>query len=125
MKRYQSFTEIVQDASDLCLVWRDLQGKTVTILELMDSMEKNPDLEPPKAYMLSEEGAIGATDRYEYSTGWILFPMEEGPEKEACLERLRSYFKGETKSGVRYCKYCGAELPEEARFCMKCGKPQD
>lgn len=23
-----------------------------------------------------------------------------------------------------FCRYCGTELPDEANFCLKCGKPQ-
>ncbi len=93
MKRYQSFKDLVKDASQFCLVWRDVQGKPVTVLELIDSMDKNADLQPPQAYMLSEEGAIGATDRWEYAVTWILVPMEDGEEKDAILQKLETYLK--------------------------------
>ena len=129
MRRYQSFGDIVNDATDLCLVWRDVQGKPVTVIDLMDALDSNADLVPPKSYMLSEEGAIGVTDAYEYAIGWILFPMEDSEEKEACLQKMRAHFKEEetqqAESSYKFCENCGQKLNAGAKFCTKCGKPQD
>lgn len=93
MKRFQSYAELVTEASKLCNVWHDIEGKPVTILELVDSAGKNPDLIYPQSYVLSEEGAIGAADRYEYTAAWILVPMEDCEEKEILTEKITAYFR--------------------------------
>ncbi|MBR4456186.1 MAG: zinc ribbon domain-containing protein [Solobacterium sp.] len=127
MKRFQSFAELVKEAGSLCSVWVNIEGKPVTILELVDAMDKNPDLEAPKAYVLSEEGAIGATDQYEYSVAWFCVPMEDGPEKTKIMKRLEAALNGKPeKAGgaeaAQFCVECGTKLPSDAKFCSKCGR---
>ena len=129
MKRFQSFEEAVRCAAEQCAVWRDNQGKAVTVLALIDSIEKNPDLTAPASYMVSEEGALGTTDQYEYRTAWILYPMEDGPEKEKYLREIQQMIDpsaAETASqpAVIYCTNCGKQLDADAKFCSSCGKPQ-
>ncbi|MHA1721532.1 MAG: zinc ribbon domain-containing protein [Candidatus Baldrarchaeia archaeon] len=49
----------------------------------------------------------------------FLFQSNESP-KEASLS-LKDYDESQASS-IKFCMYCGTQLPSDAKFCYKCGK---
>jgi type I site-specific restriction endonuclease len=48
------------------------------------------------------------------------FDYSKAPQKNNCIENNSSESKG-IKTGVKYCRECGKKLPEDAKFCDRCG----
>lgn len=136
-------------AMSRCAVWRYAQdGTPFSVLEIFGMAKEMDEKRPEDStsfYMVSAEGAIGLSPGKEYLTQWLFIPMEEGPERDAVIARMKETmdeWEAEEKAKApapepisapvprsvptaRFCMHCGAPLPEGSRFCPACGATQE
>ena len=126
------------------VVWRKTNdGTPVNFLNIFytaQEMDAKKTPEDTYYYMVSAEGAIGITPKYEYMVKWLFIPMEPGPEKDAALDKLKEdYDQVEAEAAAqeaaenaatqpqlpKFCTHCGTPFPDDtARFCTNCGAPR-
>ena len=134
------------------LIWRKTNDGTpcnfLNIFYTAQEMDAKKTPEDTYYYMVSAEGAIGITPRYEYMVKWLFIPMEDGPEKDAALDKLKADYDqveaeaeaaeaaeqaaaqapapaAEAPAPPKFCTHCGAPFPDDtARFCTNCGSPR-
>ena len=132
MKHFQTMTEAVRAASQLCPGWLVLEsGEPVEadaalyLAGVTDRLDHEDDAAGETYYLTSDEGAVGVTSRYEYLAQWILIPLprpmaEIERDISAELDRRRStQSQGET---ARFCPWCGSRQTPGAKFCPDCGR---
>ena len=130
MKHFQTMTEAVRAASQLCPGVLE-SGEPVEadaalyLAGVTDRLDHEDDAAGETYYLTSDEGAVGVTSRYEYLAQWILIPLprpmaEIERDISAELDRRRStQSQGET---ARFCPWCGSRQTPGAKFCPDCGR---
>lgn len=150
MKHYKTLMNALAGAMPVCMTWKlagteeGMNARDVYALALEEGgdEEKLPEQD---FYVVSAEGAIGLTTRFEYLTRWIFIPVM-GEEREKEMERLRSELKfdrdmaereaaemeagSKAEAGVKVGTSAGSVEGnwETARtaaphFCSNCGNP--
>ena len=152
MKHYKTLMNALAGAMPVCMTWKlagteeGMNARDVYALALEEGGD-DEQLPEQDFYVVSAEGAIGLTTRYEYLTRWIFIPVT-GEEKEKEMERLRAELRfdqetaaaeaAEAEAQAAAEAKAGAEAEEAARleaeeqpqirpaakrFCTSCGKP--
>ncbi|MBQ1423851.1 MAG: zinc ribbon domain-containing protein [Lachnospiraceae bacterium] len=94
MKHYKTLMNALAGAMPVCMTWKlagteeGMNARDVYALALEEGGD-DEQLPEQDFYVVSAEGAIGLTTRYEYLTRWIFIPVT-GEEKEKEMERLRA-----------------------------------
>ena len=134
MKHFQTMTEAVRAASQLCSGWLVLEsGEPVEadaalyLAGVTDRLDHEDDAAAETYYLASDEGAVGVTSRYEYLAQWILIPLprpmaEIERDVSAELERRRSEQSQGRTEPARFCPWCGFRQKPGAKFCPDCGR---
>ncbi len=126
MKRIKTCAEAVVLAGNVCQSWRVMSGEQklnlidmLTVAEQMD--EENPT-EEDFYYLVSTEGAIGITWKWEFLVNWLYVP-EEAFEEEPVQGQPIPTAASPQPEVKRFCSKCGKPLLANARFCRGCGTP--
>ena len=135
MKHFQTMTEAVRAASQLCPGWLVLEsGEPVEadaalyLAGVTDRLDHEDDAAGETYYLASDEGAVGVTSKYEYLAQWILIPLprpmaeiEAGIAAE--LERQSRGMQLTRQAPTpAFCPYCGSKQKPGAKFCPECGR---
>jgi ribosomal protein L40E len=135
MEGYKTFIQAMDDASDHCSVWENLEDKSICLYnELMEAAFFIDGLSPLPDnlwWVAFEDGTVGLLDDNTDEIMIMYVPVASPPVYEKYtgedLEREMNEFfeqlEKEEDSAPAFCMYCGARLPEGAEFCMKCGSP--
>lgn len=135
MEGYKTFIQAMDDASDRCSVWTNLEDGSLCLYnELMEAAAFTDGLSPlpdNQWWIVLDDGAIGLLDEINKEVMLMYTPVQSPPVTEKYngddLERKMQEFYAEAEkeddSAPAFCMYCGAALPEGAAFCMKCGSP--
>ena len=129
---YPTFAMALGIAMTRCLVWK-FQGNTYDAFQLAKFAETF-DVGTPRTdgsfYMVSMEGAIGASPGVEYLTQWLFLPVSGAAERDAALEQMRQRVRAAASQinsapDTGRCLHCGAayESPDD-KFCTHCGAPR-
>ncbi len=136
MKHYKTLMNALAGAIPVCMTWKlagteeGMNARDVYALALEEGGDEE-ELPEQDFYVVSAEGAIGLTTRYEYLTRWLFIPVT-GEEKEREMERLRAELRFDQETAEAEAKARAAvqsaqpEMqPQSApkRFCTSCGKP--
>ena len=134
MKHFQTMTEAVRAASQLCSGWLVLEsGEPVEadaalyLAGVTDRLDHEDDAAGETYYLASDEGAVGVTSKYEYLAQWILIPLprpmaEIERDISAELARRRSQQTQRQGEAGRFCPWCGFRQEPGAKFCPDCGR---
>ena len=144
MKHFKTMTEAVRAAAQLCPDWIVIESgdyvdadAAAYIARVTDRLDHEDDAASETYYLVSDEGAVGVTSKYEYLAQWILMPlmrpMEEiEAEIEAELRRQQQQVQQaeQTRQGAAaptaetpaFCPYCGYKQQPGAKFCPDCGR---
>lgn len=135
MKHYKTLMNALAGAIPVCMTWKlagteeGMNARDVYALALEEGGDEE-ELPEQDFYVVSAEGAIGLTTRYEYLTRWLFIPVT-GEEKEREMERLRAELRFDQETAEAEAKARAAVLPAQPemqpqsapkRFCMSCGK---
>ena len=152
MKHYKTLMNALAGAMPVCMTWKlagteeGMNARDVYALALEEGGD-DEQLPEQDFYVVSAEGAIGLTTRYEYLTRWIFIPVT-GEEKEKEMERLRAELRFDQETAAAEAAEAEAQAAAEAkaraeaeeaarleaeeqpqvrptakRFCTSCGKP--
>ena len=94
MKHYKTLMRALAGAMPICMTWKlagtdeGMNARDIYAPALEEGGD-NEELPEEDFYVVSSEGAIGLSTRYEYLTRWIFIPLT-GEEKEKEMERLRA-----------------------------------
>ena len=148
MKHYKTLMSALAGAMPVCMTWKlagteeGMNALDVYALALEEGGDEE-ELPEQDFYVVSAEGAIGLTTRYEYLTRWIFIPVM-GEEKEKEMERLRAELRFDRDTAAAEAAEAEAHAAAEAeaqaraqaeaearpkiqpagsRFCTSCGKP--
>ena len=132
MEGYKSFIQAMDDASDHCSIWTDLQeGEDISYEELMeaafftDTLAVLPD---DQWWVAMDDGAVGLLNEFDKQIVIMYTPVKSAPVKikytgdelERKLYDLMPENDTEGEDPV-FCIKCGTKLPAGAVFCPKCG----
>ena len=139
MEGYKTFIQAMDDASDHCSVWTNLEdGSLCLYSELMEAAAFTDGLSPlpdDQWWMALDDGAIGLLDETNEEVILMYTPVPSPPVTEKYTgddleKKMQEFFaepereeENKADNAPAYCMYCGAKLPEGAAFCMKCGSP--
>ena len=143
MEGYKSFIQVMDDASDHCSKWVNIdEGTEVSYDDMMEAAVFTDGLMPlpdNQWWMAFDDGTVGLLDENTKEI-WVMYrPVKSPPVKEKYTgdkldKKLRDFmppgtYATEVKqntetpdSAPAFCIYCGAKLPAGAAFCPKCGK---
>ena len=118
MKHYKTLMSALAGAMPVCMTWKlagteeGMNARDVYALALEEGgdEEKLPEQD---FYVVSAEGAIGLTTRYEYLTRWIFIPVM-GEEKEKEMERLRAELRFDQETAAAEAAEAEARAAAEA-----------
>ena len=134
MKHFQTMTEAVRAASQLCSGWLVLESgepleadAALYLAGVTDRLDHEDDAASETFYLTSDEGAVGVTSKYEYLVQWILIPLPRpiaDIERDAAaeLEHRQSQQAPERTRTPAYCPWCGFKQKPGAKFCPDCGR---
>ncbi|MBQ8934080.1 MAG: zinc ribbon domain-containing protein [Lachnospiraceae bacterium] len=93
MEHYKTILSALSGAMPKCMSWvlagteEGMNARDIFVFA-MEQGGENEQLGENEFYVVSSEGAIGFTTKYEYLTRWIFIPTE-GEFREAEMQRLR------------------------------------
>ena len=134
MKHYKTLMNALAGAMPVCMTWvlagtnEKMNARDVYALALQEGGD-DEQLGEQEFYVVSAEGAIGLSVRYEYLTRWMFLPIE-GEEREQEMERLRAELRFDQETAARepaaapqpaFCYTCGKPVTPGAKFCRNCG----
>ena len=141
MRHFATMTEAVQAASKMCPGWLVFEsGEYVEadaaayIARVTDRLDHEDDAASETYYLVSDEGAVGVTSRYEYLAQWILMPMMrtmaeiEAEIQSELLRQQRAQQSRQQQTAApaaetpAFCPYCGYKQGPGAKFCPDCGR---
>ena len=129
MEGYKSFIQAMDDASDHCSRWIDLEdGTEYSYEELMEAAGFTDGLVilPDNQWWVAmDDGAVGLLNEYDKEILIMYRPIKSPPIKvkytgDELDKKLKAFFESE-EDAPAFCIKCGTKLPEGAVFCPKCG----
>ena len=141
MEGYKSFIQVMDDASDHCSKWINIEdGTELGYEDMMEAAVFTDGLMPlpdNQWWMALDDGTVGLLDENTKEI-WIMYrPVKSAPVKEKYTgdeldRKLRAFlppgaYPAEEKTEASaeehvFCIHCGTRLPAGAAFCPKCGK---
>ena len=86
MTRIKTCMEAVVMAGNVCQIWRVMNGdQKLNLIDMLAVAEQMDEENPPEEdfyYMVSAEGAIGITWKWEFLVNWLYIPDEVFDEEE-------------------------------------------
>ena len=134
MEGYKSFIQAMDDASDHCSVWTNLEdGEIYTYEEMMEAAGFNDllvILPDNQWWVAMDDGAVGLLNEYDKEILIMYRPVKSAPVKvkysgEEFYNKFAPYFEDDETAeddAPVFCIQCGTKLPEGAVFCPKCGR---
>ncbi len=131
MEGYKSFIQAMDDASNHCSIWTDLQeGETISYEELMEAAFFTDGLAPlpdEQWWVAMDDGTVGLLNEFDKQILIMYTPVKSAPVtvKYTGEELERKLADLMPQEGIEdnpvFCIKCGTKLPAGAVFCPKCG----
>ena len=137
MEGYKSFIQVMDDASDHCSKWANIEdGTDLSYDDMMEAAAFTDGLMPlpdNQWWMALDDGTVGLLDENTKEI-WVLYravksaPIKEKYTGDELDRKLRKFMPPGTyateadDSAPAFCIHCGTKLPAGAAFCPKCGK---
>jgi hypothetical protein len=125
------FTEPVSETAELLARNKEIRALMSSDPNLVETYTRAVEYETRAHYRLRFYGLFSMIIGGGMMTYGALRSVEERrPKSRGFLSHLRMGFahilwKLSEEVGQEYCYHCGASMPVVAKFCMKCGKPQE
>lgn len=123
MEGYRNFTVTMDHASDKCSAWANVEtNEKFNYAEMMlmaAHLDESFPLDERSWFIVFPDGEIALLNEDFDEIMPLFLPLNNKP----ILEKFTGdEFTPPEKRHEKFCMYCGTPLPNEAVYCVKCGK---